>query len=301
MAAASRQRFHQGLQDAEREGDQVPRVADHVQQKLFHRSATELGHAGYSAAVTFGIEVGRMELHQFKHSPFCQKVRLVLAAKGLNATLIEVVPGLGQVGLFRLSGQRQVPVLVDGAEVIADSTEIALHLEERHPLPPLLPSDPEARAQVLLLEDWADTSLASACRRALVQAAASNPTLRTALLPEALPSSVRQLVGALPGGVIGTVSDTLTSLLAPSEARQLHRDLEQLGQLVARRGHLVGGQLTLADLAVVAQLSLLRFPASAGAPLAGEGVSGLADNPIFQPLFSWRDGILASLAERKAA
>ena len=81
-----------------------------------------------------------MELHQFKHSAFCEKVRLVLAAKGLEAKLVEVVPGLGQIELFRLSGQRQVPVLVDGSEGIADSTEIALHLEQRHPLPQLLPA-----------------------------------------------------------------------------------------------------------------------------------------------------------------
>ena len=76
-----------------------------------------------------------LELHQFKQSAFCDKVRLVLAAKGLNAKLVEVVPGVGQLEVFRLSGQRQVPVLVDGAEVIADSTDIALHLERKHPVP----------------------------------------------------------------------------------------------------------------------------------------------------------------------
>ena len=66
-----------------------------------------------------------MELHQFRHSAFCEKVRLVLAAKGLDYTVVEVTPGLGQLELFRLSGQRQVPVLLDGSEVIADSTAIA--------------------------------------------------------------------------------------------------------------------------------------------------------------------------------
>ena len=241
-----------------------------------------------------------LELHQFKHSAFCEKARLVLAAKGLDAKLVEVVPGIGQLEVFRLSGQRQVPVLVDGTEVIADSTEIALHLEDRHPLPPLLPSDPAERALVLLLEDWADTALSTACRRALLQAAASNPVLRSALLPEATPASLRSLVSVLPGGLMGPLSDTLSSLLAPREARQLHRNLDQLSQRLAGRSHLVGSQLSLADLAVVAQLSLLRFPASAEAPLAGEGVSGIADNSLFQPLFHWRDGILASLPGRGA-
>lgn len=237
-----------------------------------------------------------MELHQFKHSAFCEKVRLVLAAKGLEVKTVEVVPGLGQLALFRLSGQRQVPVLVDGSEVIADSTEIVLHLERRHPLPALLPSDPKERARALLLEDWADTALSTGCRRALLQAAATNPKLRAALLPEATPSSVRQLVSVLPGSLMGQISDTLSTLLAPLEARQLHRNLEQIVQLVQGGRYLVGSQLSLADVAVVAQLSLLRFPADAEPSIAGEGVSGIADNPLFQPLFRWRDGILADLA-----
>ena len=129
-----------------------------------------------------------LQLHQFRHSAFCEKVRLVLAAKQLHYTVVEVLPGLGQLQLFRLSGQRQVPVLVDGAAVVADSTAIALHLEQRQPAPALLPADPAQRARVLLLEDWADTTLAAGCRLALVQAAAADPVLRTALLPEATPA-----------------------------------------------------------------------------------------------------------------
>ena len=143
-----------------------------------------------------------LELHQFRHSAFCEKARLVLAAKGLEYSVVEVVPGVGQLELYRLSGQRQVPVLVDGPEVIADSTAIALHLEARHPQPALLPVDPAARAQVRLLEDWADTTLAAGARLALVQAAAADAVLRTALLPEATPDGLRSLVGALPGGLL---------------------------------------------------------------------------------------------------
>lgn len=236
-----------------------------------------------------------MDLHQFRHSAFCEKVRLVLAAKGLDANLVEVTPGVGQVALFRLSGQRQVPVLVDGGEVISDSTAIALHLEERHPLPALLPSDPLARARVLLLEDWADTALAAGARQALLQAAAADPVLRGALLPEATPDPLRRLVSALPAGVIGPLSDAVGDLMAPTEARQLRRNLEQLSRLVSERPYLEGERLSLADLAVVAQLSLLRFPASAGAPLAGRGVEGIADHPLFEPLFRWRDRILAEV------
>ena len=40
-----------------------------------------------------------LELHQFRHSAFCEKVRLVLAAKGLAYSVVEVTPGVGQLEL----------------------------------------------------------------------------------------------------------------------------------------------------------------------------------------------------------
>jgi glutathione S-transferase len=228
-----------------------------------------------------------LELHQFRHSAFCEKVRLVLAAKRLPYRVVEVTPGVGQLQLYRLSGQRQVPVLVDGAEVIADSTAIARHLEVAHPEPVLLPADPALRAQVLLLEDWADTALAAGARLALVQAAAADSILRGGLLPEATPSPLRSLVEGLPGGVLSSVGQVIDH----GGLEQLRSNLEHLCALVQAQPYLVGEQLTLADLAVAAQLSLLHFPESAGAPLAGRGVPGLVDDPQLQPLWTWRDGI----------
>jgi glutathione S-transferase len=232
-----------------------------------------------------------LELHQFRHSAFCEKVRLILAAKRLDYRVVEVTPGLGQLELFRLSGQRQVPVLVDGSEVIADSTAIALHLERTAPTPPLLPLDPSERARVLLLEDWADTALASGGRQALLQAAGSDAVLRGGLLPEATPAVLRSLVGALPTDLLTPLGDTI----GQSERRQLQHNLEQLAVLLTPGRFLVGDRLSLADLAVAAQLSLLLFPASAGAPLAGRGVPGLADHPLLTSLFAWRDALYSSL------
>jgi glutathione S-transferase len=228
-----------------------------------------------------------MQLHQFRQSPFCDKVRLVLAANGLSYEIVEVTPGLGQVALFRLSGQRQVPVLVDGETVVADSTAIALHLERQHPEPSLLPADPELRARVLLLEDWADTALAAGVRRALLQAAATDPGLRALLLPDATPAPLKQLLGGLPAS-LGAMADTAwDSLLGPAERQQLQRSLEQLLTLVSGQPYLVGPALSLADLAVVAQLSWLRPQ--------GLAVPGLGDNPLLEPLFSWRDRLVAGL------
>ena len=235
-----------------------------------------------------------LELHQFRHSAFCLKVRMVLQAKGLSYRTVEVTPGVGQVAVFRLSGQRQVPVLVDGETVLADSTAIALHLEQREVDPALVPTDPRQAAQVRLLEDWADTTLAAAVRVALVQAAALDPQLRVALLPDDLPDPVRRVMGSIPGGWVSNV----TELVNQNERAELLASLEQLSIAVQAAPWLVGNAMSVADLAVAAQLSLLRFPASSGAALSGQGVPGLSDHPKLQPLFQWRDQLELRLMER---
>ena len=45
-------------------------------------------------------------------------------------------------------------MLVDGDEIVTDSTRILHHLEERFPEPPLFPADPAARAEVEVFLDW---------------------------------------------------------------------------------------------------------------------------------------------------
>ena len=87
-------------------------------------------------------------------------------------------------------------------------------------------------------------------------------------------------------------SEALQEVLTPCQARQMRRNLEYLAQIVSAQPYLEGTQLSLADLAVVAQLSLLKFPAFSGAPLADRGVEGIANNPVLEPLFAWRDRII---------
>ena len=235
-----------------------------------------------------------LELHQFRHSAFCLKVRMVLQAKGLSYRTVEVTPGIGQVAVFRLSGQRQVPVLVDGDTVLADSSAISRHLEQLGEDPTLLPTDPKQAAQVHLIEDWADTTLAAGGRASLVQAAALDPELRVALLPDDVPDPLRSVMGAIPGGWVNSVSE----LVNQGERAALLASLEQLAASVEDSPVLVGEAMTLADLAVAAQLSLLRFPQSAGSSLAGRGVPGLSDHPKLQALFHWRDQLELKLMER---
>ncbi len=232
-----------------------------------------------------------VKLFQFRHSPFCEKARLLLNAKGIPYVMEEVTPGVGQVDLFRRSGQRQVPVVQDGDVLVAGSAAIARHLDSKAPEPPLLPEDPQERARALLWENWADTTLAHGARIALLQAISQDNHLRKALLPQATPGPLRDVLGALPGGMVSGVSH----LLHHAGLQQLKHALEQLTTLVASGGPLVGPQNCVADMAVAAQLYGLKFPATAGTDLAGRGVSGIADHPLFEPLFAWRDQLYGAV------
>ncbi len=210
---------------------------------------------------------------------------MALQAKGLSFREVEVTPGIGQVSLFRLSGQRQVPVLVDGDDVVSDSSAICRYLEEMRPEPALIPADPKQRAQMQLIEDWADTTLAAAVRSALLQAAADDAQLREVLLPDDVPSPVRQLMSGLPGGWLSSFGE----LLGQEQRASMLSSLCSVADGLDPNGCLVGHAISLADLALAAQLSLLRFPASSGESLAGRGVPGISDHPRLQNLFRWRD------------
>ena len=197
--------------------------------------------------------------------------------------------------VFRLSGQRQVPVLVDGDQVIADSSAIALHLDQREPDPALIPTDPRQAAQVHLLEDWADTTLAMAGRSSLVQAAALDPELRVALLPDDLPDPVRSVMGVIPGGWVSNITELVnqkerTELLGkPGAARRLRAGQPLLG----------GRQHDSWRISPwPPSCRCCASPRPQGSALAGKGVAGLSDHPKLQPLFQWRDQIELKLMER---
>ena len=234
-----------------------------------------------------------LELNQFRHSAFCLKVRMVLEAKGLKYRVIEITPGVGQFEIFKLSGQRKVPVLVDKGQVIADSSAIVRYLDHTYPEPQLLPNDPKEAAQVHLIEDWADTTFAQSARKTLLKAAAMDPELRIALLPEEIPETIRKFVKGFSLEVISDVAQ----LVNQGEEEVLLESLKKLSNLVEANKWLIGQKMSIADIAVASQLSLLRFPASSGIPLVGKGYAGFSDHPDLENLFSWRDDLEMSLMQ----
>jgi glutathione S-transferase len=94
-----------------------------------------------------------LRLYRFPYSTNVERVALALAYKGLEVESIAVDPA-DRAPLRAVSGQDLVPVLVDGEELVTDSTRILHHLEARFPDPPLFPADPARAAEVEVFLDW---------------------------------------------------------------------------------------------------------------------------------------------------
>ncbi len=94
-----------------------------------------------------------LRLYRFRYSTNVERVALALAHKGLEVESVAVDPD-DRSSVRAASGQDLVPVLIDGDEVIADSTRILHHLERRFPDPPLFPAAPAAAAEVDVFLDW---------------------------------------------------------------------------------------------------------------------------------------------------
>ena len=88
-----------------------------------------------------------------------QRVRLVLAEKGVAVEIVDVDPRNMPEDLFDLNPYHTLPTLVDRDLVLYESQVIMEYLDERFPHPPLLPVYPVARAQSRLFiyrieKDW---------------------------------------------------------------------------------------------------------------------------------------------------
>ncbi len=193
-------------------------------------------------------------LHQWEISPFCGKVRKVLRRKNLPYRTIDY-NGLLATRAGRLSGTGKLPVLDYDGTRIQDSSDIVAFLEKRHPESALYPTDPAERAEATILEDWADESL----YWYEVYLRVGYPEVRpkvVALLCKDRPSweqsifSVvfrRSLLKQLRGQGLGRQNRNTVET-------HLFNFLHALEAMLASRQWLVGSAMSIADIAVSAQL-----------------------------------------------
>ena len=105
---------------------------------------------------------GAEEARRF--SPHCWKARMALAHKGLEAE--RVAWRFTEKDAIAFSGQGRVPVLRDGDRGVADSWQIACHLEQTYPDRPSLFRGEEGLSR--FVNNWADNVLLPALARLIV-------------------------------------------------------------------------------------------------------------------------------------
>jgi glutathione S-transferase len=239
--------------------------------------------------------VTMIELYQFEMSHYAEKVRLILDYKGLEYRKIEVTPGIGQLDVMRLSGQRQVPVLKDGSEVIADSTAIAEYLDKTYPERLVIPNDPKLRGLCLIMEQWADEVFGINARKCLISAISQDPSFRAATLPASTPDLLKNLVSSVPGDLFGGLGVDVIGLKAAKDA--MKRDLAALCFILLEQPYLITDQPTLADFAVAGLSMYVKFPTGnyldIPSALRGKGTPDIATIGTFEPFFTWRDRLYA--------
>lgn len=234
-------------------------------------------------------------LHRFPLSHFSEKGRLLLDAKGLDFTIRDHQLGLPQLTIYRLSGQRKVPVIEHDGRVVHDSTRIAHYLDERFPDRPLIPTDGR-RDEVLALEDridrtfgvgpvalWLDHCLDHRDHLDLI-------SVETYGLPvfgaRGLGAALRVVRGPAFAQVKRHVDRTFTLL-------------DELEGRLRKGPYLVGDSLTLADVAAAGLLFHLEFPNTRhlwDPSFAGRGVPAVVDR--YPEVFAWRRKLYVDLPPR---
>jgi glutathione S-transferase len=91
-------------------------------------------------------------LYDAARCPYCARVRIVLAEKGVEVDTVEIDLSDRPAWLYGKNPSGRVPVIEEeDGRPLPESAVIMEFLEERYPEPPLLPTDPADRALVRLL------------------------------------------------------------------------------------------------------------------------------------------------------
>jgi glutathione S-transferase len=97
-----------------------------------------------------------LTLYDADRCPYCARVRIVLAEKGLEYETVVVDLDDRPAWIYEKNPLGRVPVLEEDAFVLPESVVIDEYLEERYPEPALWPADPAERAAGRLLVERFD-------------------------------------------------------------------------------------------------------------------------------------------------
>lgn len=173
-----------------------------------------------------------MILYGSSLSPYVRKVLAYAGEKGIELDVQPTGFPNHSPEFLEASPFKKMPALRDGDYMLADSTAIIHYLEAKFPEPALIPSDPKLRGKTIWFEEFADTILVSCGTKIF---------FNRIVAPR----------------FMGRPGDLEAAKAA--ELNELPPILEYLEKVVPDEGgYLLGGSLTLADIAVAGPFANLR-------------------------------------------
>ncbi len=201
-------------------------------------------------------------LYHLPLSPFCRKIRLVMAEKNIDVELVEERPWERRLDYLRQNPSGKVPMLKIDGLVLADSSAIFEYLEETRPETPLLPHSAADRAEARRLEAWFDDKFHQEVTVNLVYERVNKKLMGT---------------GAPEGAWI------------KAGITNVKYHLDYMAWLLEQRKWLAGDVMTIADFAAAAQLSCLDYVGDvdwARQPLVKDWYSKIKSRPAFRPILA---------------
>jgi glutathione S-transferase len=173
-----------------------------------------------------------LRLYHVPLSPFCRKVRLVLAEKKMDVELIEERYWEQSTEFLRRNPAGKVPILRHERALLTESTPICEYIEELNPEPSLIPKDAKARYEMRRLVSWFDDKFHHEVTSNLLY-----ERVNKKVSGQGFPDSKNIKEGA----------------------RKIKYHLDYMAWLLEHRRWLAGDTMTLADFAAAAHLSSLDY------------------------------------------
>ncbi|WP_375263858.1 glutathione S-transferase family protein [Palleronia sp.] len=195
-------------------------------------------------------------------SPFCRKVRLVLAEKKIEVKLIEERYWEQDTDFLRRNPAGKVPILRVNGKNMPESQAICEWVEAKHPDPVLMPEDADAAYEVRRLCAWFDDTFFN--------------QVTSKLLYERVNKKVQ-----------GTGYPDSGKVKAGAKAVKFH--LDYMAWLLEKRRWLAGDAMTLADFAAASHLSALDYTSDvdwARHDVVKEWYAKIKSRPAFRGILS---------------
>lgn len=171
-------------------------------------------------------------LYHVALSPFCRKVRLVLAEKKIEVELVEERYWENPSALLRRNPAGKLPVLRHRGSLMSESQAIVEYIDEAVAQPPLMPKSANERYEVRRLCAWFDDKFNSEVTRPIMHERVWRKIMR-----QGYPDS-------------RVVKDGL---------RAIKEHIDYMTGLLEERRWIAGNMMTLADFAAAAHFSCLDY------------------------------------------